>query len=90
MFASIKANANLDIFIKNETGKQNPTRIDRVPKMKRNISSMSVREKMLISISNALVKQAIMPMIARAANEMTPVLVIFCSMFCSFIIVLFT
>lgn len=90
MFASIKANANLDIFIKNETGKQNPTRIDSVPKMKRNISSMSVREKMLISISNAPVKQAMMPMIARVANEMTPVLVIFCSMFCSFIIVLFT
>ena len=70
-----------------ETGKQKPIRIDRTPKMKKKTSSMRVQEKMLISISNAPVKQAIMPMIERAANEMTPVLVIFCSMFCSFIIV---
>lgn len=85
LFASIKPDASLEILIKNDTGKQKPTRIDRTPKMKKKTSSMGVHEKMLISISNAPVKQAIMPMIERAANEMTPVLVIFCSMFCSFI-----
>ena len=78
LFASIRPDASLDIFIRKETGKQKPTRINRMPKMKRNISSMGVCEKMLISIPNAPVKQAMMPMIARAASEMAPVLVIFC------------
>lgn len=72
----------------NDTGKQKPTRIDSTPKMNKNRSSTMVHEKILISISNAPVKQAMMPMIARAANDMTPVLVIFCSMFCGIIVFL--
>lgn len=69
----------LEQFIRNDAGKQNPTRMKSVTTMKKNSCSRKVQVIALSSMSQAQRKVAIIPMIARAASEKTPTLVIFCS-----------
>ena len=64
----------LIIVIRNDTGQQKHTRIDRVDKMKKKIISRNSGRKSR-SISQTPKKVARIPITARAANEMIPVFV---------------
>ena len=77
--SSLRLAAILEQFIKNDTGKQNPTKMKSETTMKKNSCSRNVQVIVLSSMSHAQRKVAIIPMIARAASEKTPTLVIFCS-----------
>jgi hypothetical protein len=62
------------MVIRNETGQQKHTRIDRVDRMKNKIFSRNSGKKSR-STSHTPKKVARIPITARAANEMIPVLV---------------
>ena len=64
----------LIMVIRNETGQQKHTRIDRVDRMKKKIFSRNSGRKSR-SISQTPKKVARIPITARAANEMIPVFV---------------
>ena len=64
----------LIMVIRNETGQQKHTRIDRVDRMKMKIFSRNSGKKSR-SISQTPKKVARIPITARAANEMIPVFV---------------
>ena len=64
----------LIIVIRNETGQQKHTRIDRVARIKNKIFSKNSGKKSR-SISQTPKKVARIPITARAANEMIPVFV---------------
>jgi hypothetical protein len=60
--------------IRNDTGKQKQTRIEKVERMKRKIIPTNSGRKFK-SISQTPKKVAMIPITARAANEMIPVFV---------------
>lgn len=67
--SSLRLAAILEQFIKNDTGKQNPTKMKSETTMKKNSCSRKLQVIILRSISHAVRKVAIIPMTARAASE---------------------
>jgi hypothetical protein len=86
----LRLTAILEKFIKKDVGKQKPTRIPSTARMKKKISSIAVPTNKSMSIPIVPNNDAMIPIAASTANERTPVLVIFCSMFSSLIIISFT
>ena len=83
----LRLTAILEKFIKKDAGKQKPTRTPSTARMKKKISSIAVPTNRSTSIPIVPNNDAMIPIAGSTANEMTPALVIFCSMFCSLIIV---